>query len=63
MEKAPRRKFRPFQVCYKQHRVVSNMTKEELIEQIKQGDVDWVNYESKRFDISRLKIPKPDEEI
>ena len=61
MEKQPRRKFkrterrnfRPFQVCYNNHRCISSMTKEELIENI--NDVQWVNYEGKRLDIEVFK--------
>lgn len=52
-ENEPKRKYRPFQVCYNNFRCVSSMTKEELIENIE--DVNWVNYQGKRFDIEKLR--------
>ena len=64
MEKQPRRKFkrterrnfRPFQVCYNNHRCISSMTKEELLNC---EDVQWVNYEGKRLDIKTFKNSNP----
>lgn len=55
-EKEPKRKFRPYLVCWNENRCIGFKTKEELNKLIETEKIDWINTEGKQIPIPIVNI-------
>ena len=47
-------KYRPYLVCYNEHRCISSFAKPEMEQLLKNDEIDWIIYNGKRLDQDQI---------